>query len=274
MPATIQRQAVETGIQLRDLRKSFEGRKVLDGLTLEVRKAELTSVIGRSGAGKSVLLKHIVGLMKADSGRVLVDGVDIAVASRRDVERVRDRIGYLFQGAALLNSMTVFDNVALPLRERARLGEPEVRAEVAAALEKVGLPCEAEKFPAELSGGMRKRVGLARAIVGHRDIFLYDEPTAGLDPIAAATIRELIRKIQGSVRAASIVVSHDLSFVFAISDRIAMLHEGRIHAIGTPEEIRSSQDPVVRDFLEGRPSALTECPPEGGAQTSRAAAER
>jgi phospholipid/cholesterol/gamma-HCH transport system ATP-binding protein len=241
-------------IRLQDLRKSFGDRKVLEGLSLEVRPSELVGLLGRSGSGKSVILKHIAGLLKPDSGAVTVAGVDMAGAPEDDLKRVRDRMGYLFQGSALLNSLTVFDNVALPLRERTSLKEEEVREEVRAKLELVGLSRDAEKYPSELSGGMKKRAGLARAIAGSRDIFLYDEPTAGLDPMGAASIGDLIRRLQEKVRATSILVSHDLEFVLGLSTRVAVLDSGRIRFTGSPEETRRSRDAAVREFF-GKPAA-------------------
>ncbi len=244
--------AARPEIGLRDLRKSFDGNRVLDGLTLDVRRSEFLAILGRSGSGKSVLLRLIVGLIRPDSGAIEVGRVNVGTASREDLERMRDRVGFLFQGAALLNSLTVFDNVALPLRERARMGEPEVKAEVMAKLKSVGLERDAEKRPGELSGGMRKRVGLARALVGRRDLFLYDEPTAGLDPIASASITNLIREIHQGVGATSVLVSHDLKLVFGLADRVAFLEGGKIHALGPAGEIRESSDPLVQEFLEGR----------------------
>jgi phospholipid/cholesterol/gamma-HCH transport system ATP-binding protein len=243
----------DTEIGLRDLRKSFDGRNVLDGLTLEVRRGEFLAIVGRSGSGKSVLLRLIVGLIQPDSGGIEVGDVDPAKAPREKLDELRDRIGFLFQGAALLNSLTVFDNVALPLRERARMPEPEVRKEVLARLRSVGLEKDGEKLPGQLSGGMRKRAGLARALVGRRDLFLYDEPTAGLDPIAAASIRDLLREIHEGSDATSVLVSHDLDLVFHLAERVAFLEKGKIHAVGTPEELRQSADPVIQRFLRGEP---------------------
>lgn len=243
----------EPEIRIENLRKTFEGATVLDGLSLDVRKSEFMAVIGPSGAGKSVLLRHLVGLLSPDSGRVIVGGVALSEAGPEDLERVRDRIGFLFQSSALLNSLTVFDNVALPLRERGRWGEKEVRDEVMAKLARVGLADHARKYPGDLSGGMRKRAGLARAIVGRRNLFLYDEPTAGLDPVAAASITRLLRELHEGLHATSIIVTHDLALVFATADRIAMLDEGRIQTVGTPEEIRASADPRTKEFLETKP---------------------
>ena len=245
--------SAEAEIKLEEVHKTFDGRKVLDGLSLEVRKSELLAVIGPSGAGKSVLLRHIVGLIQPDSGRILVGNVNMVEAAQEEIEKIRDRIGYLFQSAALLNSLSVFDNVALPLRERTGGDEKDIRDQVMSTLQRVGLADDAKKFPDELSGGMRKRAGLARAIVGKRNIFLYDEPTSGLDPIAAASITDLIRTLQEDLQATSIIVSHDLSLVLGAADRIALLDGGRIKSIGTPEEIRRSSDPKAREFLDAKP---------------------
>ncbi len=236
-------------VLLEDVRKTLGGKTVLDGLRLAVEPAETLAILGPSGSGKSVLLKHIVGLIRPDAGRIRVCETDLATADRATLLRLRRRIGYLFQGAALLNSLTVFDNVALPLRERERPSEEEVRREVEDRLARVGLPEAADKFPAELSGGMRKRAGLARAIMGRPELLLYDEPTAGLDPPGAAAIGELLRELQRSMRLTSIVVTHDLDLVVRVADRVAFLHEGKIRMIAPRRDFERSSDPVLRDFM-------------------------
>jgi phospholipid/cholesterol/gamma-HCH transport system ATP-binding protein len=238
-------------IELADVHKAFGGKPVLAGLSLEVARGERLSVLGRSGSGKTVLLKHIVGLLKPDRGTVRVAGVDVAAAGPRRLRDVRSRIGYLFQGAALLNSLTVFDNVALPLRETPGVEEGQVRHQVLDRLRMVGLEGAARKYPSELSGGMRKRAGLARAIVGRREIFLLDEPTTGLDPAGVTAIADLILDLHGRLGATTVVVTHDVGLALRLSTRLAILHEGRTHVSGTPEDLRGRDDPIVREFLGG-----------------------
>ena len=238
-------------VELDGLEKSFSGRKVLDGLSLAVRKGETLAVIGGSGTGKSVTLKHIVGLMKPDRGTIRIDGVDITAPRNGELEEARGKIGFCFQGSALLNSMSVFDNVALPLREHDRLPEGEVKSRVDETLKLVGLSDAGDKFPAEISGGMKKRAGLARAIIRRPSIVLYDEPTAGLDPVIASTINDLILDMQDKLGVTSILVTHDMSSVWKTADRIAMLLKGRVHKEGSPEDFKSSDDPVVKQFIFG-----------------------
>ncbi len=238
-------------IQFEDVHKSLGDRPILRGLTLHVPKGTTVCLIGGSGQGKSVTLKHIVGLLQPDSGRVIVDGTDVASCGPADLERVRRKIGFCFQNAALLASMTVADNVALPLREHERLADEEVRARTRWALDLVGLEGRGGAMPADLSGGMRKRVGLARAVVLRPEILLYDEPTSGLDPVIANVINDEIRRFQGELGVTSLVVTHDMEAAYRVSDRIAMLYQGRIRAEGTPDEIRKSGDPVVRQFIRG-----------------------
>lgn len=238
-------------IELCDLTKTLGGRVVLDGISLSIQKGETMSIIGGSGAGKSVTLKHIVGLMKPDRGCVKVGGVDVTGSNHGTLERVRKRIGFCFQGSALLNSMSVFENVALPLREHERLSEEEIRRRVRDKLELVNLGDAEHKMPSELSGGMKKRVGLARAIIRNPEIILYDEPTAGLDPVVGTQINDLIMDMQKKLGVTSLLVTHDMSSVFRVSNRIAMLLNGRIVKIGTPAEFRASDDPVIRQFIFG-----------------------
>jgi phospholipid/cholesterol/gamma-HCH transport system ATP-binding protein len=238
-------------IQIQDLHKSFNGAEVLRGVDFEVCDGETVVVIGRSGGGKSVLLKHLCGLLRPDSGRVIVDGVDIEPLSERELTPIRKKFGVLFQGGALFDSMTVFENVAFPLREERKLDESEITKRVEQALTIVDLLNAKDKKPAELSGGMRKRAGLARACVAHAKYILYDEPTTGLDPVLADHINDLILRTRDQLRVTSLAVTHDMTSAYKIADRIAMLHEGRIHAVGTPKEIQTTTDPIVRQFVTG-----------------------
>ncbi len=238
-------------IELCDLTKSLGSRKVLDGVNLSILKGETMSIIGGSGAGKSVTLKHIVGLMKPDRGGIKVQGVDISDGDREPLEAARRKIGFCFQGSALLNSLSVFENVALPLREHEVLGEDEIHRRVEEKLTLVGLSDAGSKLPSEISGGMRKRVGLARAIIRNPEIILYDEPTAGLDPVMGTAINDLILDMQKKLGVTSVLVTHDMSSAFRVSNRIALLVKGRIVKIGTPAEFRASDDPLVKQFIYG-----------------------
>lgn len=238
-------------IKLVDVHKRFGDLVVFDGLHLDIPTGKITSVLGRSGGGKSVLLKHIIGLLKPDQGQVLVDGRDIVVMSERELNEVRRRFGMLFQEAALFDSMTVGENVAFPLREHTDMSEEEIRARVRQKLADVGLAGIEEKMPSELSGGMKKRVGLARAIALDPEIILFDEPTTGLDPITSSVINHLIADTQKRLGATCVIISHDIETVFSISDKVAMLYEGRVEAEGSPEEMRQSDNPVVRQFISG-----------------------
>ncbi len=242
-------------IEIRDLRKAFGPKVVLSGVSLEVRDGETLAVIGGSGVGKSVLLKTIVGLLRPDAGTVHVDGADVASLSRAELFELRRRVGYVFQFAALFDSMTVFDNVAMGLR-RMKLPPDEVTARVEDALTRVDLPGYGARLPAELSGGQRKRAGLARAIAFHPKYLLYDEPTTGLDPVTTAVIDGLVLKLAGELGVTSLVITHDMTSAYRVADRIAMLYEGRIRFVGTPEAIRSAPDSVVRAFVEGRPELM------------------
>jgi phospholipid/cholesterol/gamma-HCH transport system ATP-binding protein len=238
-------------IRVDGLRKSFGPQPVLRGVDLEVQAGEVIVVIGRSGGGKSVLLKHMIGLLRPDAGRITVDGTDITALRGAALDRIRERYGVVFQGGALFDSMTVFDNVAFPLREKTRLGAAEVRARVEERLEQVGLAGVGHKNPAEISGGMRKRVAIARALVTEPAIVFLDEPTTGLDPILVNTIHHLIRDLHRKARFTAVMVSHEIPEIFGIADRVAMLHEGVIVATGRPEDIQSSSDPIVRQFIHG-----------------------
>jgi len=238
-------------IRLEDIHKSFGKQKVLDGVDLEIESGKTTVIIGRSGGGKSVLLKHIIGLMKPDRGRIFIDDVEMTRLNERDLNEIRKRFGMLFQEAALFDSMTVGENVAFPLREHTRRKDSEIREIVAECLRSVGLTGVEEKMPAELSGGMRKRVGLARAIALRPEIVLFDEPTTGLDPVMTEAINRLIIDAQRNFNLTCVVISHDIQSIFEVGHKIAMLYEGRIIAHGTPEEIRSSVNPVMVQFLSG-----------------------
>ncbi len=240
-----------TAIELCGLTKALGGRTVLDGVNLTVLKGETLCIIGGSGAGKSVTLKHIVGLLKPDAGHILVDGINVTHARNGELEQARRKLGFLFQGAALLNSMSVFENVALPLREHERLPEAEIRRRVQEKLDLVSLGDAAHKMPSEISGGMKKRAGLARAIVRSPEIILYDEPTAGLDPVIGSTINDLILDMQKKLGVTSILVTHDMSSAFRVSNRIAMLLKGNIIKLGTPAEFRACDDPLVKQFIYG-----------------------
>jgi phospholipid/cholesterol/gamma-HCH transport system ATP-binding protein len=238
-------------IRIEDIYKSFNGFTVLKGVSFRIEKGEILALIGGSGYGKSVILKHVVGLMRPDQGHVFIDGNDICHRKGKELEQLRSRFGFLFQGGALFSSFTVFDNVAFPLREKTKMSEEEIRKKVLRELEQVGLAGAENKFPAELSGGMIKRTALARALVRGPEIMIFDEPTTGLDPIIAHTTLDLIKSIHKNLGFTGIIVSHELSRVFQIAHKVAMLHEGVIWAIGTPEEIMSSKDPVVDQFIRG-----------------------
>jgi phospholipid/cholesterol/gamma-HCH transport system ATP-binding protein len=238
-------------IEARNLQKSFGAQKVLDGVSFRIENGESVAIIGRSGGGKSVLLKHLIGLLKPDSGEVLIDGQNIELMNERQLLRVRRNFGMVFQGAALFDSMTVAENVAFGLRRHAHFTESEIAKRVAAALEVVDLPGTEGKNPAELSGGMRKRVGLARAIIYEPQIVLYDEPTTGLDPIVSDSIDKLIIRVRDHLKVTSIVVTHDMRSARRVGNRVLMLHEKKLYANATPEEFFASQDPVVRQFVDG-----------------------
>lgn len=237
-------------IRIHDLHKSFGEKVVLEGVSLEVTDGETLAVIGQSGTGKSVLLKHVVRLLEPDSGSVEVDGRDVLALDREQLHALRREVGYVFQFAALFDSMTVFDNVAMGLR-RMKKPEPEVRERVEQCLKLVDLEGFEDRLPAQVSGGQRKRVGLARAIATQPKYLLYDEPTTGLDPITTAVIDQLIERMADELKVTSVVVTHDMRSAYRVSDRIAMLHDGRIHFIGTPEEIQASEEPFVRAFVQG-----------------------
>ncbi len=239
-------------IEIKHLEKSFSGKIVLNDINLTISKGESLVVIGRSGCGKTVLLKSIIGLIKPDDGEIIVDGETITSMDRKNLFRIRKKFGMLFQGAALFDSMTVEENIALPLLEHTDLSISEIREKVQQKLKEVGLPGIEEKKPAELSGGMKKRVGLARALIMNPEFVLFDEPTTGLDPVMADNINNLILKTHRKLHITSISVTHDMVSAYKIGDRIAMLYEGKIIFDGSPEELRITSDPVVKQFVEGK----------------------
>ena len=238
-------------IEIRNLHKSFGDHVVLDGLNLGIRDGETMVIIGRSGCGKSVLLRHIIGLVKPDQGEVRVDGVDMGRASGKGLDRIRLRFGMLFQSAALFDSMTVYENVAFPLREHVTRTPEAISRRVHDCLQLVGLKAVDDLYPAALSGGMRKRVGLARALAIGPEIVLYDEPTTGIDPIMADIINDLIIALRDQLKVTSVVVTHDMRSAYKVADRIAMLYNGVIVEVGTPEAIRASTNPIVQQFIKG-----------------------
>ena len=237
-------------IRVVGLQKSFGGQQVLKGINLELETGKITTIIGGSGSGKTVLLKHLNALLRPDQGSVWVDGTDIIKLGERALNEIRRKFGVLFQGAALLDSMTLYENVAFPLREKTRLKEPVIDKKVESSLAQVDLSGMGYKYPAEVSGGMKKRAGLARALVTEPEIILFDEPTTGLDPLLGKSIHQLIRKLHNEFKFTGVIVSHDIPEVFKISDRIAMLANGVIIEAGTTEEFMASQDPLVRQFLQ------------------------
>ncbi|QXD16532.1 ABC transporter ATP-binding protein [Rhodocaloribacter litoris] len=249
-------------IEVDHIYKSFNGKSVLEDVSLTIHDGETLAIIGRSGSGKSVLMKHLIGLLKPDRGRVLVDGVDIDAISYDELRQIRRQFGVLFQGGALFDSMNAFENVAFPLRTFTNMSESEIRREVQQCLEMVQLPDVGSKMPAELSGGMRKRVALARAVALRPRYVIYDEPTSGLDPETSNTIDELIKSLTDQLHMTNIVVTHDMHSVLSIADRAAFIYQGRMHWVGTVEELHESDDDVLLRFVRaneyqiGRPSAL------------------
>jgi phospholipid/cholesterol/gamma-HCH transport system ATP-binding protein len=239
-------------IKIVDLTRTFDSQMVLDRITLEIPSGKITVIIGKSGAGKSVLLKHIVGLLKPDQGHIFIDKVDITQARGRQLQELKKKFSVLFQGGALFDSLTVFENVAFPLREKTRLPEAEISRRVRERLSQVALTAEMEnKYPDELSGGMKKRVALARALVQEPEIILFDEPVTGLDPPMTNTVFHLIAKTHQESGYTGLIVSHDIPAVFQVADMVAMIHQGRILAYGTPAEVQQHPDPVVQSFIHG-----------------------
>jgi phospholipid/cholesterol/gamma-HCH transport system ATP-binding protein len=244
-------------IKLIDVYKAFGSKKVLEGFSLEVNEAETMILIGYSGTGKSVAIKHIVGLLEPDRGTVIVDGEEVPKLPRDELYALRSHIGYVFQFAALFDSLTIGDNVAMGLRKEGRLAERDIMKRVAEALDLVDLPGVESKYPAELSGGMRKRVGIARAIARQPKYILYDEPTTGLDPVTSAIIDQLMIRMREKLGVTSIVVTHDMRSAYTVGSRIAMLFEGKVRQVGTVDEIQHTTDPIVRQFIEGKPDLDT-----------------
>jgi len=240
-------------IRLINVHKSFGEKRVLQGFTLDITEGETMVVIGFSGTGKSVAIKHIVGLLEPDIGEVWVDGQEVPKLPRRELYELRTHVGYVFQFAALFDSYSIGENVAMGLRKQGVLRPHEIDARVHEALELVDLPDVANRFPAELSGGMRKRVGIARAVALRPKYILYDEPTTGLDPVTAATIDELMIRMRDALGVTGVVITHDMRSAYTVGTRIAMLYEGQVRQVGTVDEIRHTTDPVVRQFIEGKP---------------------
>jgi phospholipid/cholesterol/gamma-HCH transport system ATP-binding protein len=238
-------------IALDGIHKAFQRQPVLRGVDLEIREGETTTILGGSGSGKSVCLKHMIGLMRPDRGRVRVFGDDITELPEHELTGVRTAVSMIFQSAALFDSLSVFENVAYPLREHRRWSEEQIASRVAESLAAVGLPGVERKMPSELSGGMRKRVGVARGVALEPRVILYDEPTTGLDPANQRRIGDLILALQKDLHVTSVVVTHELELCFAVSDRVALLKQGRIAAQGSAEEMRASDQPDVRAFLDG-----------------------
>jgi phospholipid/cholesterol/gamma-HCH transport system ATP-binding protein len=241
-------------IQLKNVYKAFGEKKVLQGFSLDVQEGETMVIIGYSGTGKSVAIKHIVGLLEPDAGEVWVDNVRVDTLSRRELVKLRSKIGYVFQFAALFDSLSIGENVAMGLRKQGELTAAEIEQRVAESLDIVDLEDVAQRFPAELSGGMRKRVGIARAVALRPKYILYDEPTTGLDPVTSAVIDELMVRMRDQLGVTGIVITHDMRSAYRVGTRIAMLYEGTVRQVGTVEEIQHSTDPLVRQFIEGRPS--------------------
>ncbi len=236
-------------LDVQDLHKSYGAQEVLRGIDLKIVRDRTNVVIGGSGAGKTVLLRQLIGLERPTSGRVLVDGENISAMNDVELNRVRRKFGMVFQGAALFDSMTVYENVAFPLREHTKHSEAEIRERVRQRLDDVGLAGAEAKMPSELSGGMRKRVGVARALMLEPRILIYDEPTTGLDPVLSRSVDEIIRDMRDKFHVTSIVISHDMATAFGVAHRIHMLYQGRIVASGSPEEFLENDDPVVREFV-------------------------
>ncbi len=254
--ATTTDDVVSPMISVRGLTRSIGPQEILRGVDLDVAKGETLVIIGRSGGGKSVLLKHLVGLMQPDAGEIWIEGENITSLSERKLAAIRRKVGILFQGGALFDSMTVEENISFPLLEAGERDANVIRAQVNEMLEVIGLEGQQDKMPVNLSGGMKKRVGLARSIIRRPSCILYDEPTAGLDPVVSDSINQLIRRLQERYHITSIVVTHDMKSAFHIADHIAYLHEGRIYFYGTPAELEQTQDALMQDFLLGRSDAL------------------
>ncbi len=246
------RAAADSAIVVRDLRKSFGRQVVLDGVNLDVPAGMITCIVGPSGGGKTVLLKHLNLLLRSDSGQIIIDGVDVTRLSRRALNGVREKLGMLFQAGALFDSMTIFDNVAFPLVEKTLLSEEEIGDRVEETLKSVGLEGVEGKFPSELSGGMQKRAALARALVHRPKILMLDEPTTGLDPARTGAIHRLIRDTQQRYGLTVVMVSHDVPAVFEICDRVGFIHQGTMRLYGSPQEVSSTHDEIFDSFMAGK----------------------
>ncbi len=242
----------ETVIELIDLHKSFGNRPILRGINLEIKKGETMVLLGGSGTGKSVTIRHIIGLLKPDKGDVKVFGESVVYCNTKTLQKIRSRMGVLFQSGALINWMTIFDNVALPLREQRIKSEKEIEKIVLEKLEWLGLLPAKNLLPDSISGGMKKRAGIARALTTNPEILLYDEPTSGLDPVMSQVINELIRKLQKELGVTQVVVTHDMNSAYYIADRITFLYKGKVEMIGTPEEIQNTNNPLVQQFIHGK----------------------
>ena len=243
---------MQTFIELHDLWKSFGDRQVLRGMSMDIGRGESVVIVGGSGTGKSVTLKHIIGLLKPDRGSVVIDGQDLNTLSELELNKFRRRFGMSFQEGALFDSMSVFENIAFPLRRHTKMSENEIRERVMECLEDVHLHGVDKKRPSELSGGMRRRVGFARAISLKPEILLFDEPTTGLDPVISDVVAELIREMDQKLGTTTVTITHDMKVAFKIADRVAMLSNGCIIEEGTPEKFQASRNPIVRQFVEGR----------------------
>jgi phospholipid/cholesterol/gamma-HCH transport system ATP-binding protein len=251
-------------IHVQEIHKSFGNAQVLKGVSFDVPQGKILALVGRSGCGKSVILKHIAGLLKPDNGHVFINGNDLCNLSGRKLLRLIERFGFLFQNGALFDSMTIFDNVAFPLREKTRLNEREIREKVLSDLDQVGLIGSEEKFPSQVSGGMIKRASLARALIEEPDIMLFDEPTTGLDPITGQSILALIDSCHKRFGFTGIIVTHEIPRVFSIVDKVALLHEGVVLFYGSPSEIMESNDPIIRPFIHAATNGqIKECTEPG-----------
>ena len=243
-------------IKIVDLKKSFGDEEVLKGVNLDIDEGKITVILGRSGAGKSVLLKHIIGLVRPDSGSIITNSHDITTMNSRELDKIRENFGMLFQESALFDSISVWENVAFPLKERGKKSTGDIKKAVEKWIKEVGLTGMENKMPSELSGGMKKRVGLARALVTNPKIVLFDEPCSGLDPITSNIITELILQTHKALKTTYIMISHDIDFTFTVADKIALLYGGKIVAHGTPSEFKKSKDPFISNYLKGKLAGL------------------